>query len=71
MPGMSVVVVWRRGHAPIRQAVAPVGLAFQIGPVAGRAMLRIKRRAEREFLRIARIGARVVGGWRFVAPDER
>ena len=39
MPGMAARIVGRRRQAAIRQTLAPVGLAFQFGTMAGSAVI--------------------------------
>jgi hypothetical protein len=60
MPAVAGFVVRRRGHASVGQAPAPLRLAFELGAVARRAVLRVDLFAERHFGSIARIGPRII-----------
>src|SRR5207253_9769294 len=72
MPGVAAVVMRWRGPAAIGQAFLPVGLPFEVGAVAGGALLRVDRAAERHFRAVARLRAWIVAGARrFTARTER
>ena len=59
MPGL---VMWRRRHAAVRQALAPVRLSLELRAMAGSAMLCIDLLSERHLCDVARICAWVVAG---------
>ena len=70
VPGVTAVIVRRRGQPAVRQAPLPVGLAFQIGTVAGAALLGVNPGAERDARGVARIGTRIVARRRRLAACD-